>query len=138
MITANKPVIHFNAVHISAPKPVEVVLTNESIADAQWTVVEEGEVPNFEQLEVGCRPDQPPVTRGVFTVTPGSGILRGSGIENPKQQRVHITMHPPSDGPFEKRIRFAVNKGRGWTLVCIGEGVYDEHLEHHAKLKVLK
>eukprot|EP00951_Prasinocladus_malaysianus_P014003 scaffold106439_cov31-Prasinocladus_malaysianus.AAC.1 len=137
-ITADKPFIHYNAVHMSAPRPIEIVLTNPTQADAQWVLVEEGEEAKFGPLEASVALDQPPATRGAFTVSPGRGVLRGSGMEIPKQQRVKITMHPTTAGTVTQRLRFAVRKGRGCTVHVTGDGVYDEHQEHNIKLATLR
>jgi len=134
-LTSNKAFVHFNAVHVRSPKSMELVLTNAQAADAHWVAVSEGEKPVFGSN--GTTGAAEPTELGVFTVSPGAGVLVGAGLENPKQQRVLITLNPPSDGTFERRIRFAVRKGRGFTVHVVGEGVYDEHLENQAKLKLL-
>jgi len=130
--------LHFNAVHVNTPKPLEVVLTNNTFADAEWVVVEEGQEPSFTPAGKPVPARGPTATVGEFTVSPGGGLLAGTGLETPKQQRVVITLAPPSDGTFTRRVRFAVRKGRGATVECVGEGTYDEHREHQIKLKVLK
>jgi hypothetical protein len=137
-LTASRDWIHFNAVHVDAPKPLEVVLTNATAADAEWVVVEEGVEPRFSTPGSAVPSRGESSTVGEFRVSPGSGLLRGTGLQTAKQERVTITMSPPSDGTFTRRIRFAVRKGRGVTVEVVGEGTYDEHREHQVKLKVLK
>jgi hypothetical protein len=126
-------IITFGRVHISAPKPVEVLLSNPTLVDAKWYVTAPGVRPSTANLVVGG--EAPEVRIGPFLVRPASGLLPGRGLRLPRTQRLTITFAPTSAVDSTQTLVFNVAKGRACTLSLTGTGSFDETEEHQAPLK---
>ncbi|CAG9467755.1 unnamed protein product [Pedinophyceae sp. YPF-701] len=127
-LEVNMAEISYGQVHVEAPKPIKVVLTNPTLADAEWCICEKGGRPHFGRGVV------PSATFGTVRVEPGTGVIPGRGLRMPNTQTITIWLAPKTVGPQVKDLWFAVRRGRGARVVVRGEGTFDETCEHNAIL----
>jgi len=138
----NTEVVEFGAVHVQAPKPMQVVLTNKSTSGAFWTVVDLDD-PDAQVIfpktveEAREGPKGKEVQCGRINVAPRWGYISGRGLKMPNQQNVTVTFGPQLQGPYTKRLAFAVYQGRGCEVQVQGQGTLDETQEHLGILKQL-
>ena len=134
-------VISYGRVHVGAPKPVEIMLSNPTLVDATWTVTAAGVRPKAsvgqQQQADGSRVHEAEdeARFGPFIVKPAGGLLPGRGLRLPRTQVITITFAPTDAVEYTQNLVFAVSKGRVCTLALEGTGSFDETEEHQALLK---
>jgi len=130
-VTVAPAAVDFGEVHVKAPRPARLVLTNDTDADAEWVATERGGRPAFRRGGGGA------VQVGDFVVEPGSGVIPGRGLLMPRTQAVTVTFAPRAAGPVRREIVFAVRRGRSFTLAAEGVGTHDETQEFQLALKTM-
>ena len=137
--------LNFGPVHVRAPKPLRVTLSNPTLVDAEWMALSRAEAnvsslsSLFPSLDALASAADLGVTKkvGKFRVEPSQGVLRGRGLLMPRTQVVTVWMETEDVGAAEEEIVFAVRRGRSVQMVVAGEGSLDEGVEYAAPLKLL-
>ncbi|GMH44448.1 hypothetical protein BSKO_12400 [Bryopsis sp. KO-2023] len=127
-IKSNVVELDFGAVHVSSPKTLHITVSNPSLVDATWTIVQDDQKPDF------TKSNQKSAQFGVFSIEPCGGNLNGRGLLMPRTARVSITLSPTDMDGYEERVRFVCRRGRGCEVVLKGWGTFDERGEHKKEL----
>ena len=154
------PSLAFGKVHTRTPKPMQLVLSNPTVADAEWCVVAgpEGR-PSWVAAGRSARPASPAKKRGAadpeaelsetevatrralregrvgrFRVEPHKGVIPGRGLRMPKTTTVTVWCEPEEVGEVEALLTFAVRRGRSCNVAVAGVGSLDERDEYHRQL----
>ncbi|MEW5301041.1 MAG: hypothetical protein WDW36_003924 [Sanguina aurantia] len=126
--------LSFGLVHVQAPKPMDVTLSNPTDVDATWAVTVDGVKPRFIPPSELAASATSEARFGPWVVRPSCGVLRGRGLRMPLKQRVSVTFAPVDSSQVLQRLVFAVQKGRPCALDVHGVGSHDEREEHLTKL----
>ncbi|KAG1668832.1 hypothetical protein FOA52_004926 [Chlamydomonas sp. UWO 241] len=126
-------VVDFGRVHVQAPKPLTLTLSNLTLVDATWGVVPAGGRAKLspEDVEEAATGE---ARFGPFIVSPAGGVLPGRGLGLPRTQKVTVTFAPTEAADCAHALRFAVMHGRSATVGVRGSGSFDETEEHQGNL----
>lgn len=123
-LTASPARLDFGLVHPSAPRPLELLLTNPTRVDASW------------HAQLLPRPAAAgSCSSSVFHITPDHGVISGRGLGMPVTQRVTVTHAPVGNLAAAAELRLLVDRGSGCSVLLQGQGTFDEACEHLAILK---
>lgn len=123
-LTASPARLDYGLVHPSAPRPLELLLTNPTRVDASW------------HAQLLPQPAAAGSSSSiVFWITPDHGVIPGRGLGMPETQRVTVTCSPVGNLAATAELRLLVDRGSGCSVKLQGQGTFDEGYEHLAILK---
>ena len=85
-LTLSSSVMEYGKIHTSAPKPMQLMLTNESLAGASWAVVEAGveeSSPPYQRKADAMAGVEEEAVFGAVSVRPAAGFIPGRGLKMP-------------------------------------------------------
>jgi hypothetical protein len=140
-LTCSHDTVRFRRVHPTAPREMEITLTNPTTADAEWEarlVMADAEPArgagaseDGESAASGAAVGEP-----TFRVQPAAGHIPGRGLGMPRTQKVTIAFAPQEEAPYEAAIVFTTRHGRSITVDLSGAGSFAEALESDLALSL--
>jgi hypothetical protein len=138
-LTASPASLDFGLVHPSAPRPLQLLLTNHSRVDATWhaqlLMLPEAGDSTAAATSRGLAASSAAASLMKFAVEPASGVIPGRGLGMPRTQRITVTCVAAGNAPGAAELQLLVAHGVGCSVKLQGCGTFDEGREHLAVLK---